>query len=51
MYHRTRYPIRRRPVRGHRPAWPKGILTHILRVAGGAAVTTAVTVGLNHLIR
>jgi hypothetical protein len=51
MYHRTRYPIRRRQVRDNRPAWRKGLLAHLLRVAGGAAVTTAVTVGLNYLIR
>lgn len=51
MYHRTRYPFRRRPVRDRPPTWRKGLLAHLLRVAAGATVTTAVTVGLTHLIR
>ncbi|MFC7928718.1 hypothetical protein [Streptomyces cinereoruber] len=51
MYHRTRYPIRRRPVRDRPPARRKSILGPLLRVAGGAAVTTLVTAGINYLIR
>lgn len=51
MYHRRRYPTRRTQFRIRPTARPRTHLAHYLQVVGGAAVTTLVTAGINHLLR